>query len=915
MKCAVYLVVFFTIFSFNSIAQPGNVYTIAGGGLSTAEGIPATTAQMVVSAGVGVDGLGNVYVADNELNTIRKINHATGLITTVAGTSGSGGFSGDGGPATNAQIYGARGLYVDFAGNIFIADYLNARVRRVDALTGTITTVGGGGSSTVDGIPATNHSLNPLSVYVDNSGNVYAGGDNKLYKISSTTGIINTIAGTGTYGIDGDGGPATNARISTTTKSTSMDAAGNIFLIDQSGNRIRRIDAATGIITTVAGGGSSTADGIPATDEQFNDLHGCTVDALGNIFIADWNRSLMRRVDAVTGIITTIGGVASGGSTAEGIPALSAQVTPYLMCIDPNNSYIYYSNFSNKVRGFSYSSIYGGSITTADSFTMSINHLCNGPQITATTPSYHPGRRTITNFGDGLVDTSLLQPGYISGGYTMTNHTYAMAGTYTITQYLADSTEMVDTATTTYTYTFCRTLPVKFYYENNSNCSKDPGESYYTHPSLVTVDSNGVTVDTLSVTSGFNYNAYAGAGDIYSFRTVSTPDNIHVSCPASSVITDTISATVTTYPDKYIGLSCSTASSFDLSAYAVVPVTGMNDQWGNIYVHNSSCAPTDATVTLRFSPKYVYDIGSIHPAPSSVSGNTITWTIPGLSAESAPVDLYYAIWHNPATGYLTAGDTVWSSVDVTPTFGDANPTNNSIIFVDTVKASCDPNFIEVSPSGCLASGTNPNLLQYTIHFENTGTDTAHNIYVLDTLPNSADVSSLRILMASAVMNIDIQSHDMYKVARFDFPNINLLDSSHHNECDGVFMYTINTNPGLPDGTDIMNRVGIYFDYNSVVMTNETHNAIGNCTTTAVAGSTKSNSVTISPNPATDELVVSLNEYSYSSYSVLNTLGQQLLSGTLSGNTNRLNIRTLSPGVYYITLKDTSANVVRKFVKL
>lgn len=894
-----------------AFAQAGNVYTVTGGGSTFADGVPASSAEIFIASGICTDIAGNIYITQYNCK-IRKIDHSTGLIYTIAGT-GISGFSGDGGPATFAQTNNPGNICADALGNIFFSDLGNNRIRKIDAATGIITTVAGGGTSTLDGVPATAHTLTPNSVYVDPSGNIYSGGNNRLYKINGTSGIITTIAGTGAASDTGDGGAATAASIKGTAESICMDATGNIYFISLSKNKVRKIAAATGTITTVAGGGTSTADSIPAINAIFSNLHNCATDAAGNLFIGDFTNKKIKRVDGTTGLINTIAGCGSGSGCGyvEGTPAVNTFVDPYIIHVDPLRDNIYYSNYLSIIYTFSFAPIYGGTIS--DSFNTTVTHHCNGPQLAIRTPLYITGKSIKTDFGDGTTDSSVIMPGFLSGGYTIVNHSYTAAGNYTVRQQLYSGSTLQDTISFIYNYNFCRTLPIKLFADANLNCGKDTSEGYYTKSSLVAVDVNGIAVDTLSTTSGFSYNAYnSSPGDIYKFRVITT-SGITATCPLSAYITDTVS-TSTVYPDKYFGLSCPTSSIFDLSVNAVVPVTGMHDQWGDIYVANGSCMPASGTVTLHFSSKYVYNLSYIRPAPASASGNTITWNFTNLSADAAtPLDFYYAIFHNPATGYLTAGDTVHSEVIVTPLAGDANPTNNAVIFVDTVRASCDPNFIEVTP-GCITSGALPTQLQYTIHFENTGTDTAHNIYVLDTLPTFVNVSTLRIVMASAVMNIDIQQHDGYKIARFDFPNIKLLDSSHHGECDGVFIYTINTNAGLPDGIDIMNRVGIYFDYNSVVMTNEVHNKIGGCWPVGVPDEKSSSTSALYPNPVTDILHIDVDNTSI--YTITNVVGNTELKGGLAKGTNNLQVSTLSAGIYFINLTNSDgARSVHKIIKL
>jgi sugar lactone lactonase YvrE len=225
------------------------------------------------------------------------VDARTGIISIVAGSIAAGnpqaGYGGDGGPATSALLNQPTGVAVDAAGNLFIADEFNNRVRRVDATTGVITTVAGNGSSGYagDGGPATAAALNgPFGVAVDAQGNLYIAdtGNNRIRRVDAATGVITTVAGDGTNRFGGDGGPAVNASLSS-PRGVAVDAAGNLFLTDTFNSRIRRVDVGTGVITTVAGNGSiwGVEDGGPATNAPLGFPYGVAVDAAGNLFIAD----------------------------------------------------------------------------------------------------------------------------------------------------------------------------------------------------------------------------------------------------------------------------------------------------------------------------------------------------------------------------------------------------------------------------------------------------------------------------------------------------------------------------------------------------------------------------------------------------------------------------------------------------
>ena len=274
------------------VDSSGIISTFAGDGTAGGggDGGLATAAQLRPFS-VGVDPVGNVFIADADNHRIRKVDVGTGIITTVAG-NGTPGFSGDGGLATAAQINSPRGIAVDAAGNMYIADINNERVRKVDA-AGYISTFAGTGSSGFngDGIPANTAKLAGVhDVAVDTAGNVYIGdqGNARIRKVDVSTGLISTIAGNGSGGFSGDGGPATDAELASPS-SPVVDGDGNVYFADIGNNRIRRVDLA-GTITTVAGGGSPAdglGDGLAPTSAQLAQPHGTAIASDGRILVAD----------------------------------------------------------------------------------------------------------------------------------------------------------------------------------------------------------------------------------------------------------------------------------------------------------------------------------------------------------------------------------------------------------------------------------------------------------------------------------------------------------------------------------------------------------------------------------------------------------------------------------------------------
>ncbi|MBX3404140.1 MAG: hypothetical protein KF699_12080 [Phycisphaeraceae bacterium] len=492
-----------------SMACAQTINAFAGGGASLGDGGPASAAQLAAPQGVAVDASGNVFIADNTHFRIRRVDGATGIITTIAGT-GTFGYSGDGGPGTAAMISGTIGIAVDGVGNVYFCDFSNNRIRRIDRNTGIITTVAGNGlfGYTGDGGPATSARLalpqgvaiapdgdiyiadtqnfalrrvdavtgiitslsdvflDPRRVAVDAAENVYVmdrSSSSRIHRYSTATSTwsivagggggsgasgspntanlgvardiavdgqgrlliagtrrvwradlaldeISFFAGTGAEGDDGDGGPALDAtfvllggvgsgpdgavyisdsglgvnrirRVAppppppppliinafagggaslgdggpasaaqlAAPQGVAVDASGNVFIVDNTHFRIRRVDAATGIITTIAGTGSLgySGDGGPGTAAQIAASLGIAVDSAGNVFFCDASNHRIRRIDRNTGIITTVAGNGLIGYTGDGGPATSARLAvPEGVAVAPDGD-IYIADTSN----------------------------------------------------------------------------------------------------------------------------------------------------------------------------------------------------------------------------------------------------------------------------------------------------------------------------------------------------------------------------------------------------------------------------------------------------------------------------------------------------------------------------------------------------------------------------------------
>ena len=310
----------------------GIITTIAGDGSFGYSGDAgkAIFASFRHPEGITVNQPGNIFVADSSNHRIRRIEVATGVITTFAG-NGTEGFQGDNGTSLNASLFHPTGIAFDLFGNLYISDTGNHRLRRVAVYTSIITTsigTGNPGYSSVATLASEFPLYSPKGVAIDSIGNpvVVDTGNRKVHKLFISTGTVSTIAGTNSLTFSGDGGLAVNSTMFD-IKDVTLDAHGNIFIADTGNQRIRRIDVQTGIITTVAGNGGAGYSGelLPALNSKLRNPQGIAVDTEGNIIISDTENSRIRLVDSL-GIITTIAGTGSLAYSGDGAPAFKANL-------------------------------------------------------------------------------------------------------------------------------------------------------------------------------------------------------------------------------------------------------------------------------------------------------------------------------------------------------------------------------------------------------------------------------------------------------------------------------------------------------------------------------------------------------------------------------------------------------------
>ncbi|MBS1525536.1 MAG: T9SS type A sorting domain-containing protein [Bacteroidetes bacterium] len=363
------LMILLTCACVNLRAQVAIITTIAGhdtDGYCGDDG-PATDACLSVCEFLCLDNAGNIYIGDCDNSRIRRVDKTTGVITTVAG-DGIRDYNGDNIPATDAHLYIPEGVCTDSAGNVYIADCGNNRVRKITVSTGIISTVAGSGPTAYfggysgDGGAATNAQLSqPIGVCVDRQNNIYIGdyGNDVVRRVDAKTGIITTFAGKqttsmytgGIVGYTGNGGPATNAVFSGPID-VFCDSIGNVFISDIWNNVVRKVDINTGIITAIAGNGiaGDIGDKGPALRAELNAPEGISIDKYGNLYIALRENGVVKKVNGRTDTIITVVGNDTLGFSGDGGTATNAKTTCSDVCVDDYGTLYITDEYNYRIR-------------------------------------------------------------------------------------------------------------------------------------------------------------------------------------------------------------------------------------------------------------------------------------------------------------------------------------------------------------------------------------------------------------------------------------------------------------------------------------------------------------------------------------------------------------------------------------
>lgn len=440
----------------------------------------------------------------------------------------------------------------------------------------------------------------------------------------------------------------------------------------------------------------------------------------------------------------------------------------------------------------------------------------------------YPYRLTLlTKYGDGTTDVITI-PGSNTLFTQLLSHLYSAAGNYTIKQILIDSTGVrIDSIVFFANVMPCNAMHLTFYKDSNANCRYDGTDRLSGFWKRIGVDSNGVRIDTIMATHACHYNFNAPSGSVITFRPLDT--NWRFSCSSDSVLRYTVGSGFYRVIDSIsveVELSrtdCRVSSNFNVGRHAIM---------GTIFVSNSSDIVQDGMVVFKHMPGFYVARATGRPI---VTDTTVSWRLDSLGGYTTH-GMYIYLERIRSLPWLRVDSLIRNLISFTPIgIIDIDSSNNQNDRWDTVKSSWDPNVIIPTPAGRIFNDTR---IEYFVEFENQGNDTAHNIFVMDTLDSHLDMSTLELVTSSATMHTERIRAGGINIMKFSFPNIKLLDSSYHDQCRGHFIYTIKPRPGLANFTPIKARVGIYFDDNEVVMTPEAENTIiipGDTIHTARAG--------------------------------------------------------------------------------
>ncbi|MFI5219391.1 MAG: T9SS type A sorting domain-containing protein [Bacteroidia bacterium] len=501
-------------------------------------------------------------------------------------------------------------------------------------------------------------------------------------------------------------------------------------------------------------------------------------------------------------------------------------------------------------------------------------------------------------FGDGT-DTSYADDG-ISFSIQV-QHQYTFAGQFSI-QYIATALNgTISDTITMYNQVIlsdsCGTISGTIYFDANANCIFDTGDSKLNGILAgVSVGGNILYWDFTDTVGDYDFNVPTGA--MYSVQLA--PSNLYNTiCPASGIYSN-----ITILPSTGNDFALNVVPGYDLEP--TISATNFRPNFNRtvfLTMHNNLFLPTIGELRFPVDTNYFIFL-SASPPPSAIIGDTLIWNTGILSYNSgsfyASVDLF-------CKSTMQIGDTICVKAIAEPIVADSFPLNNIATTCRPVTNSIDPNDKSVTPGGAILSGTE---LIYTINFQNTGNDTAFNVFILDTIDASLDVSTMRILTSSHTMSTVFLSNNVIK---FSFNNIYLPDSntnepsSHRN-----ILFAIKPISGIPNGTTISNTAHIYFDFNPDVATNSTYNIISD--PVGIHEPAFGNETfMLFPNPAEDHITLVSKNNSSGNLIIHDLAGKEVLRKNISGNKVLVDVKNITSGFYFVSMEQDGSVVRKKII--
>ncbi|MES2397701.1 MAG: LamG-like jellyroll fold domain-containing protein [Bacteroidota bacterium] len=524
----------------------------------------------------------------------------------------------------------------------------------------------------------------------------------------------------------------------------------------------------------------------------------------------------------------------------------------------------------------------------------------------------------IINWGDGIIETRLI-PTYTNGSDTiLRNHLYSSPGVYTaILKFYSDSACYNDSLITTINVNVCGNLKGNVYNDLNNNCTNNTGELGMAGINVKVTQGSNTYLAWTDTFGNYEFNELAVGSYTVQINNLNLGYTISCSNSLPHTLNITTGTTLVNFAIYCNGLDIAVNGISLLNSFvpgqtsAVLPYVG---------VFNNNCnIALPGQIKIILSPCLTYTTicpwGNFHPSPTHVlpanTGDTLVWDVSDIN-NLGTFGYFDYFAHVTTCTTAQVGDTACVTVMVLPTSGDADISNNTFTACFEIGVSYDPNNKEVMPKGDGVNGdipiNTPNLT-YTINFQNTGTATAYNIYLLDSINANLDINSIEILSSSHQVQPYLLPN---RTIKFMFANIMLADSTHDEEhSHGYVIYRIKLNAGLTAGTQIKNTAYIYFDYNAPVVTNTTINTIE--TLIGIKDVNINGLFKIYPNPANDKLFVSVNKNSTGNIVITDVLGKKVKQIKTTELKTEINISDLQSGIYFITLTQENMNSVQKII--